>query len=168
MSRRSIALLALAGFSALLIGERTPLLVWNASASAPIGLYAIRPLGHPAVGDLVAARPPAEVAEWLSARGYLPRGALLIKHVAALPGQKICRTDRALTVDGDAVAVAKDRDHLGRELPRWRGCVTLRPAEILLLNWDRPASLDGRYFGAFPSNAIVGHAAPLWTWEEDQ
>jgi conjugative transfer signal peptidase TraF len=168
MSRRKIVLLALAGIGALLIGKRTPLLVWNASASAPIGLYAIRPLGRLATGDLVAARPPAEVAEWLSARGYLPNGALLIKHVAALPGQKICRKDHAVIVDGDAVAEAKERDHLGRELPRWRGCVRLHPGEILLLNWDRPASLDGRYFGAFPSKAIVGRAAPLWTWEEDR
>jgi conjugative transfer signal peptidase TraF len=166
MSRPTIALLALAGISALLIGKRTPLLVWNASASAPIGVYAVRPLGRLAVGNLVIARPPAVVAEWLAARGYLPKGAVLIKHVAALPGQKICRVERRITVDDDVVAETQDRDHRGRELPRWQGCVTLRPGEILLLNWDRTASLDGRYFGALPSNAIIGRATPLWTWED--
>lgn len=41
---------------------REPLLVWNASASAPIGLYAVRPLGALAITDLIGARPPKPLA----------------------------------------------------------------------------------------------------------
>jgi type IV secretory pathway protease TraF len=29
------------------------------------------------------------------------------------------------------------------------------------MNWDEPASLDGRYFGRIPASAITGHAEPL-------
>jgi type IV secretory pathway protease TraF len=35
------------------------------------------------------------------------------------------------------------------------------------MNWDEPASLDGRYFGPIPLHAIVGRAAPLWIFEDD-
>jgi type IV secretory pathway protease TraF len=34
------------------------------------------------------------------------------------------------------------------------------------MNWNEPASLDGRYFGPLPRSAIVGRAAPLWTFAE--
>jgi type IV secretory pathway protease TraF len=39
--------------------------------------------------------------------------------------------------------------------------------EVFLMNWDEPASLDGRYFGPIPLHAVVGRAVPLWTFEED-
>ena len=47
-----------------------PRLVWNASASAPIGLYdlARRPL---TVGDLVAAMPDKPLSDFIVGRGYI-------------------------------------------------------------------------------------------------
>lgn len=148
--------------------KHDPLLIWNASASAPIGLYAVQPPGKLVVTDLVVARPPEALASWLAERGYLPKGASLIKRVAGLPRQKICRDGSALTIDGIPMAEALERDHAGRPLPQWRGCLVLRPREIFLLNWDAPASLDGRYFGAFPVSSVIGRAAPLWTVENAQ
>jgi conjugative transfer signal peptidase TraF len=166
MRTLALAFVAVCAITSTFDGGRAPLLVWNASASAPIGLYAVRPVGALAIADLVVARPPDPLAEWLAAHGYLPKGALLIKRVAALPGQKICREDRSIIVDGSAVAEANARDHAGRDLPRWSGCFVLRSDEVFLLNWDHPASLDGRYFGAFPVEAIVGRAQPIWTEAE--
>lgn len=147
--------------------HREPLVVWNASASVPVGLYAVRPIGDLTVTDLVVARPPESLADWLAERSYLPKGAPLLKRVVGLPGQKICRDGLSVTVDGVIVAEARERDHAGRPLPVWRGCFVLLPGEVFLLNWDEPASLDGRYFGAFPIQAIIGRAAPLWTREDD-
>ncbi|MGD9658128.1 MAG: S26 family signal peptidase [Methylocystis sp.] len=146
---------------------REPLVIWNASASVPVGLYAVRPIGDLTVTDLVVARPPESLADWLAERSYLPKGALLLKRVVGLPGQKICRDGLSVSVDGVIVAEARERDHAGRPLPVWRGCFVLLPGEVFLLNWDEPASLDGRYFGAFPIQAIIGRAAPLWTREDD-
>lgn len=147
--------------------HREPLVVWNASASVPVGLYAVRPIGDLTVIDLVVARPPESLADWLAERSYLPKGAPLLKRVVGLPGQKICRDGLSVTVDGIIMAQARERDHAGRPLPVWRGCFVLLPGEVFLLNWDEPASLDGRYFGAFPIQAIIGRAAPLWTREDD-
>ena len=166
MRTLALAFVAVCAIASTFDGGREPLLVWNASASAPIGFYAVHPAGALAVTDLILARPPELLAEWLATRGYLPKGALLIKRVAALPGQNVCRTDFTISVDGSAVAEANARDHAGRDLPRWSGCFVLRSDEVFLLNWDHPASLDGRYFGALPADAIVGRAQPIWTEEE--
>lgn len=146
------------------VARPDPLLVWNATASVPVGLYAVRAFNTPAVGDLVAVRPPEPLAERLAEDGYLPRGAPLLKHVAALRGQTVCRVGLTITIDGVAVAEARERDHAGRRLPVWQGCRTLGECDVFVLNRDEPASLDGRYFGLFPASTIVGRAVPLWTW----
>ncbi len=165
-----ILALTLASCSALastIFRHPEPLLIWNASASVPIGLYAVRPTGVLIVTDLVVVRPPEPLANWLDERRYLPKGAPLIKRVAGLPGQKICRDGLVVSVDGIAMALARERDHADRPLPVWRGCFTLLSGQVFLLNWDEPASLDGRYFGAFPIESVIGRAAPLWTMEGD-
>lgn len=163
----TLALVASAGLLSMLHHRPDPLLVWNASASVPIGLYAVQPIRALRVTDLVVARPPELLAQWLAERGYLPIGAPLIKRVAGLPGQKICRDGLSVSVDGIEMAEARERDHASRPLPAWRGCFRLSPGEVFLLNWDESASLDGRYFGAFPIKGLIGRAAPLWTKEAD-
>ena len=64
------------------------------------------------------------------------------------------------------MGAARERDRRGRPLPVWQGCRLVAEGEVFLMNWDEPASLDGRYFGPIPSSAIVGRAEPLWTFEE--
>jgi conjugative transfer signal peptidase TraF len=163
----ALALLTSGALAATIYWRPEPLLVWNASASVPIGLYAVRPLGALAVTDLVVASPPEPLANWLAERGYLPKGVPLIKRVAGVAGQKICRDGFAVSVDGIVMAQARISDRFGRPLPVWKGCFTLLPGEVFLLNWDEPASLDGRYFGAFPIEGLVGSGAALWTREDD-
>ena len=148
-------------FAAVAVLHPWPRLVWNASASAPIGLYRIQPDHDPPTGALVAVTPPAKLARWLAARGYLPAGVPLLKHVAAKSGQRICRTGDVVSVDARRVAVARARDGQGRPLPVWQGCRTLRSGELLLLNPAHPDSLDGRYFGPLPASAVIGRAVPL-------
>ncbi len=144
-----------------------PKLIWNASASVPIGLYAVRPAGALQITELVAVRPPAVLASFLDERRYLPKGAPLLKRVLALPGQTVCRADRAITVDGVAMGDALDRDSRGRPLPSWQGCRRVPDGDVFLMNRQSEDSLDGRYFGSLPVTAIVGRADPLWTREEN-
>ena len=143
-----------------------PRLLWNASASVPIGLYAVRRALPLYVGELVVVTPPKPLAQFFAARRYLPLGVPLVKHVLALSGQTVCRTGRAITVDGTAMGDALERDRLGRALPNWRGCRVLEPGEVFLMNRTPPDSLDGRYFGPLPLTTIVGRADPIWTREE--
>lgn len=140
-------------------------LIWNASASAPIGLYRITPAERLAIGDLVVVTAPAPLARFLSERGYLAKGVPLLKRVAALPGQRVCRLDGTITIDGIAIAAALERDRSGRDLPIWRGCRVVTDGELFLMNRQVPDSLDGRYFGSLPASAVIGRAAALCTDE---
>ena len=151
---------------ALTSAPSAPKLIWNASASVPVGLYAISAAVPLAVTDLVAVRAPEPIAGFLAERGYLPRGAALLKRVAGLPGQTVCRVEAAVTVDGIAMGEALERDRLGRPLPVWQGCRVVAPDELFLMNFDIRDSLDGRYFGPVARAAVIGRAIPLYT-EED-
>ena len=143
-----------------------PRLIWNASASVPIGLYTVRPAGPLHVDELLVVMPPEPLATFLDERRYLPLGVPLLKHVLALPGQTVCRSDRTITVDGVTVGDALDRDHLGRPLPVWHGCRVVGAGNVFLMNWQSGDSLDGRYFGSLPTTTVVGRADPLWTDQE--
>ena len=149
-------------FVIVAIADPFPRLIWNASASAPIGLYRIHPDNDPPAGALVAITPPERLSRWLAARGYLPEGVPLLKHVAAKVGQQVCRSGAVVRVDGQPVARALTSDRRGRALPVWEGCRILRAGELLLLNPAVPDSLDSRYFGPLPASAVIGRATPLY------
>jgi conjugative transfer signal peptidase TraF len=138
-----------------------PRLVWNASASAPIGLYAVTPGAPLARGDMVIAWPPPGARALAAKRHYLPINVPLVKRVRAVPGDRACAIDGAITVEGQRVAERRKHDAAGRAMPWWRGCVVLKNGALLLMN-DAPASFDGRYFGPSRAADVIGRATPLW------
>ena len=169
MTRLSYAIVTTAAVSLLgfaSIASFAPRLIWNASASTPVGFYTIGDAGGLDVTDLVAVDAPEPLATFLSDGGYLPRGVPLLKRVAALPGQRVCRTGLALTVDGVPMGDALDRDRRGRPLPVWQGCRLVAAGELFLMNWQVRDSLDGRYFGPLPAASVIGRATPLYTDED--
>lgn len=169
MTRLSYAIVTTVAVSLLgiaSVASFAPKLIWNASASTPVGFYTIEEPGPVAVTDLVAVDAPEPLATFLSDGGYLPRGVPLLKRVAALPGQRVCRSGLAITVDGVPMGEALDRDRRGRPLPIWQGCRLVANGELFLMNWQVRDSLDGRYFGLTSTDQIIGHAVPLWTDED--
>ncbi|MCJ2876629.1 S26 family signal peptidase [Rhizobium pusense] len=141
-------------------------LIWNATASAPIGFYTVEPAERVEVPELVAIMPPEPLADFMVERGYVGRGVPLLKRVLGLPGQRVCRTGRAITIDSVEMGEALERDRIGRDLPVWQGCRVIGDGEIFLMNWEVRDSLDGRYFGPIPASSVIGRALPLWTDEE--
>jgi conjugative transfer signal peptidase TraF len=139
--------------------------VWNASASVPTGLYAIRGKASLHVRERVAIDPPPELRRLLGERGYLPTGVPLIKRIAAVSGERVCRFGHRVTIDGDFAGIARARDRLGRPLPAWFGCLTLRIGELFVMNPAAPDSFDGRYFGVLRMANVIGRATPVWTDE---
>ncbi|WP_298954046.1 S26 family signal peptidase [uncultured Methylobacterium sp.] len=169
MTRLSYAIVTTVAVSLLgvaSIASFAPKLIWNASASTPVGFYTIDEPGLVAVTDLVAVDAPEPLATFLSDGGYLPRGVPLLKRVAALPGQRVCRSGLAITVNGVPIGDALDRDRRGRPLPVWQGCRLVANGELFLMNWQVRDSLDGRYFGPLPASAVIGQATPLYTDED--
>lgn len=154
-------------FGALAAFPPAPRLIWNASGSVPIGLYVMHPTGVLHVAQLVVVRPPKALAIYLDERRYLADGVPMLKHILALPGQTVCRTDRTITVDSVAMGEALERDSRGRTLPVWQGCRVLAVGQVFVMNRASADSFDGRYFGPLPIASIIGRADLLWTRQED-
>lgn len=143
-----------------------PRLVWNASASVPIGFYTIAPADGLDVSDLVAVMLPEPLSAFMMERGYVARDVPLLKRVLGLPGQRVCRNGHTITVDGIEMGEALERDRLGRDLPVWQGCRVIAEGQLFLMNLDVRDSLDGRYFGPLPASTVIGRATPLFTDED--
>ena len=141
-------------------------LLWNASASAPIGFYTIDVDGPFDVTDLVAVDAPEPLATFMAERGYLPKGVPLLKRILGVSGQTVCRSNLSVTIDGLEMGDALPRDRAGRDLPIWQGCRRIPSGAVFLMNWQVRDSVDGRYFGLTSTGQIIGRAVPLWTDED--
>ena len=137
-------------------------LVWNASASVPVGFYRISNAYAPQIGDLVLIRPSQPIARFMAERKYVGLRTPLLKHVVAVPGQQVCRTGMRIIIDGSYRGSALSHDRSGRLLPLWEGCHTLQSGQIFLMNPAVLNSLDGRYFGPTAATAVIGRAIPLF------
>lgn len=138
-----------------------PLLLWNASASTPRGLYRVFPGAEVRRGDRVIASLAEPYRTLAARRGYLPRGVPLVKQVAAIPGDRVCAAGATISIDGEVAAVRRALDARGRRLPAWNGCADLRAGEYLLLG-ESPWSFDARYTGPTRAKEIIGRAVLLW------
>jgi conjugative transfer signal peptidase TraF len=166
MTKR-LLLVGCGGVAVALIGtgfllHPRPRLVWNASASAPKGLYRVTPDAPVAVGDMVIAKVPARFRALAAARHYIPANVPLVKQVAAGAGDQICALGRDLYRNGIWLADRRTVDGARRPLPVWQGCVRLRQDQYFLLMAASPLSFDGRYFGISDRRDIVGKADLLW------
>jgi conjugative transfer signal peptidase TraF len=138
-----------------------PRLVWNASASAPLGLYAVSLGAAVTRGDMTIARIPARWRDLAARRRYIPVNVPLVKRVAAVAGDRVCAIRGRVRINGRAVAVQHRVDGRGRIMPRWHGCLTLSGGAVFLL-MDAPDSFDGRYFGPTAPGDVIGKARLLW------
>ena len=152
-----VALIARANFIAA-----RPLLIWNATASMPVGLYRVATARDLRVGEYVLLRPDLDSARLFAARGYLPIGVPLLKRIGAVAGQVVCEQDGRVSIDGLHIADAREHDGRGRPLRAWSGCHWLAADELFVLVPDIRASLDGRYFGPSPVSSVIGRAIPIW------
>jgi conjugative transfer signal peptidase TraF len=162
--RRRVAAIAAGGVALIgltIAAPPLPRLVWNASASAPIGLYTVHPGAAVTRGAMVIAWAPARARLLAARRHYLPLDVPLVKRVMALPGDHVCTRGPAIAVNGRVIAKRRPRDAAGRAMPWWRGCGTLENGAVLLIN-DAPASFDGRYFGPTNPRDLIGKASALW------
>lgn len=153
--------LALCALTAGAVVQPAPRLVWNASASVPVGLYRVVPGRIPRRGELALAWPPATVRKVAHARGYLPSGVPLIKPVAAGAGETVCANADAIRASGGAGARRLAADASGRRLRAWQGCRRLGKDEFLLIA-PAAGSFDGRYFGPSSTSDLIGTAWRIW------
>lgn len=162
MSIKTCALVALGVglLTATAVAPGCPVLVWNRSPSVPIGLYII--VGRPPhVDDYVLVRLSGKMQALAERRSYIGPNTPLLKHVAAMEGDWVCRRGQAVLVSGQQVAIALGIDQGARPLPVWQGCHQLQHGQVFVLG-THPESFDSRYFGPIDREQIAGAAIPLF------
>lgn len=132
----------------------------NETPSLPRGIYHLS-LAPVSRGAIVAVTPPRPARQYLRQLGA-PPGARLLKRVAAVRGDTVCRHGQQLTWPRGAVT-ALSVDRRGRPLPQWQGCRPLGGDEVLVLG-DTPNSFDSRYFGPVRTTEIDGPYREAWRW----
>ncbi|MFT5331035.1 MAG: conjugative transfer signal peptidase TraF [Parasphingorhabdus sp.] len=138
-----------------------PLLIWNASASTPIGLYYIGSAPFLKRGDLVAVWLPEPMRGLAAERRYLPRNIPALKRIVAVQGDRVCAIGRRIFVNGESVAERLIVDSKGRPMPLWEGCRALGLGDLFLLNSGARNSFDGRYIGVTKTSDVLGKATSL-------
>ena len=164
---RRLALSALIGLVVIgcvleLVWNPNPLLVWNATASAPVGLYR-RSFSNAERAAWVLINPPDQARILAAQRGYLALNVPMVKRIAAILGDTVCRTKSIVTINGVVRAIALSHDSKGRALPVWQGCERLNNSQVFVLTTPS-ASFDSRYFGVVPRANIIERIEPLWTF----
>lgn len=160
--RVAIAAAGIALVGLTMVFPPAPRLVWNASASASIGLYEVSPGAPVQAGDMVIARVPDPWRMLAARRGYIPANVPLVKRVAAAAGDEVCAFGKAIYVNGKWLADRRATDAGGRAMPWWNGCLRLRGRQLFLLMPGGVASFDGRYFGVTEGVQVIGKARLLW------
>jgi conjugative transfer signal peptidase TraF len=156
-----LALLGLILIATTTVRPTRPILIWNASASVPVGLYLIvpKPLR---IGDFVLVRPPEAMQVLATKRKYIGPDTPLLKRVAAMNGELVCRHQNIVSIDRRFIVIALTLDRRERVLPVWSGCYHLRKGQVFVLG-THLESFDSRYFGPLCADQIVGPAIPLLT-----
>jgi conjugative transfer signal peptidase TraF len=159
--RTAIMAFAIAAGAIVASSAAGSLFLWNLSPSLPRGLYRTERGRAAALGATVAFEPPSAAVALIVERGYLPRGALLLKMVVALPGDHVCIGD-AFRVNGRLIGSVPTGDSSGRTLKPYRFCGSVSPGCAFVAT---PAShsFDSRYFGPLPLHSLIP-VRPVWTF----
>jgi conjugative transfer signal peptidase TraF len=137
-----------------------PFLLWNQTASEPVGLY-VRSSRAPRPGVIIAFRAPTAAFPYADRRmGYL-RSVPILKAIAAGEDDRVCTNGGVLVINGLRRGLVLDRDSYGDHLPTWRGCRELARGEVFVFSDRVPNSFDSRYYGPIRRTSIVGVFEPL-------
>ena len=141
--------------------DRRPLVI-NLTSSVPVGLY-VHSARPPRTGEFVLVLLPMQLRHFAARRGYLPLNRLLVKIIAAGPGEVVCRLGARVWVGGHNRVWALRTDGLGRPLPYWSGCRRLRGSELFVLG-THSNSFDGRYCGPINRRSVLTVVQPILTF----
>jgi type IV secretory pathway protease TraF len=113
-------------------------------------------------GDIIAMPMNSAVRNYLVKKLSYPNDTMLIKRVAGLAGDLVCRHDSVVTIN-QRTLVAASSDRQGIPLPAWHGCQTLSTNEVFILG-DHRSSFDSRYFGPVLRSELAGIYRAAVTW----
>ncbi len=137
-----------------------PRIFYNGTDSMPKGFYWIA-YKKAIKGDRVLVRLSPYWRRYMDRHAILPFHVPLLKKLAAVGPDQVCRIGETLFINGQARIVRKRQTLSNHNLPVWQGCRLLLATEVLLLS-DQEMSFDSWYFGPVSLSNIMGVAVPLW------
>jgi type IV secretory pathway protease TraF len=156
------ALFSIGAIAALVLGvgahSAPTLILYNASASAPVGFY-VRSTTTVSIGSYVTVRAASVAPAYAAFRDFDDVDDRFIKRVAAGYGAEVCAEGDWVRV-GARLLVRHRRDASGRPLPAWSGCRVLAHDEFFLLG-DTDDSFDSRYWGPVRRHDVEAVWLPL-------
>ncbi len=152
----------------ILVGH-LPRYVLNLTPSIPTGIYKLDPDSKGqsfAVGDIVYFPVPKAHQSILYGRQYLALNAHLIKPVAAIERDHVCRDEGLVTVNHLAPAPVFRFDQFERPLPQITLCRALTENELFILSSYSDQSYDSRYFGPIDARDVIAKARLIVTFKQ--
>ena len=140
-----------------------PAMILNETPSMAKGAYVrVGEVGDLKSGDIIAMPMNSAARNYLVKQLGYPKDTMLIKRVAGLSGDLVCRHNSVVTIN-QRTLVAASLDRQGILLPAWHGCRTLSTNEVFILG-DHPSSFDSRYFGPVSRGELAGIYRAAVTW----
>lgn len=141
-------------------------LLLNITSSLPTGFYATKEPSHGTIarGTIIAFKPPAWTGPYLYGRHWIPEGTLLLKPVAAVPGDSVNITNNSVYINGKFITEILKVDGENRPLPDYRASFIVPDNNYFPLSTHIKNSFDGRYFGCISMTEIAKIATPLLTF----
>lgn len=138
------------------------IVVYNHSASLPVGWYVVVPDKNYKVGDIVVFDLQEKARALAVNRGWIRENDLFMKRIGALEGVEYEITrGRQFLINRNVFGDVQNVDSLGRNMPEYIGKYIVPPNEFLPVA-DIANSYDGRYYGTVPIENIRFKVIPLY------
>lgn len=138
-------------------------LTYQVSTSMPMGWYYYRPIQHLQRGQWVSLTAPDFAERYLQQRHLVPHSGILIKAIAAMPGDFVCQQSGQLMINHRVAATLLRQDRFQQAITQRSFCRFLVKDEYVVLGISDPRSYDSRYFGPVNRRQILAEAIPLST-----
>ena len=148
------------GITALALSlNNAPKVILNLTPSIRVGLYltSSEPVTH---GAIVMLSPTSSAHRLVLVHAVTGAQRPMLKIVAAMVGDRVCRSGLMVSINGHNRVWARRTDHTGQRLPSWQRCHVLKVDELFVLGTHRD-SFDGRYFGPIARSDVTTRAFPL-------
>lgn len=136
-------------------------LSYQGSKSMPEGWYVTYPLHKIKRGDTVVFYPPQSAEQIMLQQHWIEPGAVMMKQVYGMPGDKVCHWNHALYINHHRIGPVLREYKPGHFLPNLSFCRDLSHNEYMLMSTHIVRSFDSRYFGPISRDHIIAKAQKL-------
>lgn len=163
----SLFFIVIAGF----IGGYPYFLVYNATASQPIGFYLKSYPNSYLHNDLVLVCPVTSVAKWSVEHHIIADGmgcqysAPLLKKIVATAGDRVTVTHKGIIVNDTLIP---NTAPIARKVKQWNTFdkeFLLKSGEYIVVANQNNLSFDSRYFGVVTDKNIIAKIRPIFIFD---